>query len=221
MFKMFRNSRRSVLHRIVACLTISTALLGAGSASAEIVGALEAPSGFASGVSNIQGWAYTNTPGAELIQPFEVYMNGVQNMTIPCCGDRGDVQDAYSDAPLQTGFSGVYNWGRKALSTPQVTVEVVIRDTAGGELRLTKTVDLYKSSSFKFDREVKFDLDQGWCESSNESSAVEGAASMRCYGLMYASAEDEEVCAGYVEFSWDRATQGFRQSSDCIESDAF
>jgi len=132
--------------------------LPAVSANAEIIGSLEAPSGFASGISNVQGWVFTNTPGAELIQPFAVLINGVEEFKVPCCGDRGDVQDAYPDAPLLTGFSGVRNWGLDwtAINNPvsadtpqgggpatQITVQVVVTDTMGGLKLLTKIVDLY------------------------------------------------------------------------------
>ena len=48
----------------------------AGPAQAEIVGALEAPFDYASQISNVQGWVYTTNPGAELIQPFDVRING-------------------------------------------------------------------------------------------------------------------------------------------------
>ena len=85
--------------------------LSAMPADADIFGELEAPSGFASGISNVQGWAFTNTPGAELIQPFDVLIDGEVQFRVPCCGDRGDVQDNFPGAPLLSGFSGAYNWG--------------------------------------------------------------------------------------------------------------
>lgn len=140
--------------------------LSAAPASAEIMGNLEAPDGFASGISNVQGWAYTTTEGAELIQPFPVLINGVEQFKVPCCGDRGDVQDAFPGAPLLTGFSGVYNWGlawtelnveaELSADTPQgivfdptqITVQVQVEDTMGGSVLLTKIVDLYHPTSW-------------------------------------------------------------------------
>ncbi len=135
-------------------------LLHASPASAEIFGLLELPSGVASGTSNVQGWAYTTTPGAELIQPFDVLIDGEVAFKVPCCGDRGDVKDANPDAPLLTGFSGVRNWGLdwvakngggEVLSADspqgispgtQVVVQVLVTDTAGGSKLLTELVDL-------------------------------------------------------------------------------
>lgn len=125
------------------------------------MGVLELPSGVASGISNVQGWAYTTTEGAELVQPFAVLIDGVEQFKVPCCGDRGDVQATNPGAPLLTGFSGVYNWGLAwvglnpvlaSADRPQgilipppsteILVQVVVTDTAGGSKVLSKTVDL-------------------------------------------------------------------------------
>ncbi len=136
-------------------------------ANAAIFGTLEAPDEFASGISNVQGWAYTDTPGAELVQPFDVLLDGEVQFQVPCCGDRGDVMAANPGAPLQTGFSAVYNWGLawvarntavpvSAGDSPQggggggtsVVVQVRVTDTMGGEKLLTKVVSLYHPTTW-------------------------------------------------------------------------
>ncbi|MDG2304688.1 MAG: hypothetical protein P8R42_08515 [Candidatus Binatia bacterium] len=120
-------------------LTISTLLLlhtFATPAAAEIIGLLETPEGFASQVGNVQGWVYTTTPGAELIQPFDVLIDGVKTGEVPCCSERGDVNEGDPSIPLRTGFSGVTNWAREAGRGP-ITVQVRVRDTMGGEVLLT------------------------------------------------------------------------------------
>ena len=105
-------------------------------AAAEIIGLLETPDGFASQVGNVQGWVYTTTPGAELIQPFDVLIDGVKTGEVPCCSERGDVNEGDPSIPLRTGFSGVTNWAREAGRGP-ITVQVRVRDTMGGEVLLT------------------------------------------------------------------------------------
>ncbi|MDG2307666.1 MAG: hypothetical protein P8R42_24030 [Candidatus Binatia bacterium] len=151
--------------RITAWARAVLALVGLGfslqatPARAEIIGTLELPSVYASGISNVQGWVYTTTPGAELIQPFAVLIDSVEKFKVPCCGDRGDVQETHPGAPLLTGFSGVYNWGLTwveqnsviVADSPQggspsgadVLVQVVVTDTMGGFAIFGQTVQLF------------------------------------------------------------------------------
>ncbi len=224
-----RAARVHVAVATVACL------IAASPAGAAVHGLLEAPSGHASQVSNIQGWAYTTTPGAELIQPFDVLIAGVTVQQVPCCSDRGDVRDSNPEAPLQTGFSGVVNWSREALdASGPVVVSVVVRDTAGGELVLEKTVDLYALASFPFSRSVGFiEVDgatggvpaagiTGRCTLANVVGAEEDpVAELACTNLQSTKGNGAEVedCTGEVRFTWDKASQGFRQSSFCEEKE--
>ncbi len=200
-------------------------------ASAGLHGVLEAPVGFASQVSNVQGWAYTTNPGAELVQPFEVYLDGRKVQEVPCCSDRADVREAQPGAPLRTGFSGVLNWSREAIDADgPVEVEVVLRDTTGAELRLTETIELYALSSFPFARSVGFaspdgvaadgvvDAAAARCRLSNVPAASdEPVAEIACRNLVATRGDgsEHEVCEGEVRFTWDKASQGFRQSSFC------
>lgn len=227
-------------------VTAFLVLIGAATADdgdAAIIGTLEAPSGFASQVSNVQGWAYTTTPGAELVDAFDVRIDGVAVQQVPCCSDRGDVREAHAEAPLRTGFAGVLNWSREALQADgAVVLSVVVRDTAGGELVLEETLDLYAVASFPFSRSVAFArrelpavlladgpdvpvvIDREDIESRCALSNVippggHPTAQLSCRGLTATKADgsDVEVCDGEIRFLWDRASQGFKQSSDCEE----
>ena len=206
---------------------------GAQSASAAITAQLEAPAGFASQVSNIQGWAFTTEPGASLVQPFTVRLNGRKILEVPCCSDRGDVQDVHPDAPLRTGFAGVTNWSREALGVDgPALLTVEIHDTAGNHVTLEREIDLYALASFPFARGVAFSEVQplaaaggfgspevvGRCDVSNvENEGGQTVAELACTKLTATNGSQTESCDGRVRFTWDRGSQGFRQSSFCEE----
>ncbi len=216
---------------LASAMLIPTVL--AEPASAEIIGALETPSGFASQVGNVQGWAYTTTPGASLIQPFDVLIDGVKKMEVPCCSERGDVKGDDPDIPLRTGFSGVTNWAREAGGDP-ITVEVRVRDTMGGEILLTQTdVEVVAlATGFPFSSVVEWGdvagpVSEGVqglstsitsrCTLSNTGEFTPGAAELACTNLVSTKGDgsETELCDGSVRFSWDKASQGFKQVSDC------
>ena len=218
---------------ILLVSTLLTLIAVAEPASAEIFGLLETPDGFASQIGNVQGWAYTTTPGAELVQPFDVLVNGVKKMEVPCCSERGDVKGEDPDIPLQTGFSGVTNWAREAGGDP-IAVQVRVRDTMGGEKLLTQpSVAVYGLASFPFSSVVEWgevsgpvsDGPQGGlplsitsrCTLSNTGVFTPGSAELVCTNLVSTKGDGSEVemCAGGVRFGWDKASQGFKQVSDC------
>ena len=220
-------------------------LLAATPAHAEIMAVLELPSGFASGVSNVQGWAYTTTPGAELIQPFAVLIDGVEQFKVPCCGDRGDVKDAHPDAPLLTGFSAVYNWGLAApmapvkatagtpqgILAPQITVQVVITDTMGGLEILTQKVFLFHPTTWPFSKLVTWKLPEmatsadaaqgilippdATCTLFNSAIFTDGAAELRCTNLVFTAPDDTTKTCSSAYLSWDKGSQSFRLTSPC------
>lgn len=222
---------RRIFTNLAAGLVALLTLIGAGRADAEIIGQLETPKDSAAGVGSVQGWVYTNTPGATLIQPFDVYVNGVKIMSVPCCSERGDVHAALADAPLRTGFSGTTNWAREAGRGP-VDVEVVVRDTAGGRTVLrSSNVDIHATSSMPFamgagwtrwDEALVYPETAtsasppmpSWCSLAN--SPLDGNAELVCMGLTSRGRGGlVETCDGGVRYTWDRATQGFRQTSSC------
>lgn len=231
----------------VACSVVGLGLLVPNpSAHAEIIGLLEAPNGYASGISNVQGWVYTNTPGAELIQPFSVLIDGVEQFKVPCCGDRGDVQAVNPGAPLLTGFSGVYNWGLAwvdanpilAADAPQggppsteVTVQVLVTDTMGGFKLLTKNVDLYnptpwpRSKLAQWEESLVVSAPQGIvlidpvtseCALMNDALYLNDAASLRCQDLVFTAPDDSTITCPNLYFDWDVVSQSFKLTSDCF-----
>lgn len=218
--------------RVTLCLAIFLLASAATPASSEIIGVLESPSGFASQIANVQGWVYTTTPGAELIQPFDVLVNGEKIMSVPCCSDRSDVKGGDPDIPLRTGFSGVTNWAREAGSEAPVVVQVLVTDTMGGSTLLTQSgVEVFGLTSFPFSATVEWAEVAGplggggplpspiasKCLLSNSSEFTPGAAELTCTGVVATKGDlsETEMCDGTVRFSWDKASQGFKQTSNC------
>lgn len=221
------------IRRTTKTLLLAMSLLTwiATPASSEIIGLLESPSGFASQIANVQGWAYTTTPGAELIQPFDVLVDGEKIMSVPCCSDRLDVKGDDPAIPLLTGFSAVTNWAREAGEDP-VVVQVLVTDTMGGSKLLTQSgVEVFGLASFPFSAmmewaEVAGPLGGGGplpspiaarCLLSNSSEFTPGAAELTCTGVVATKGNlsETEMCEGTVRFSWDKASQGFKQTSNC------
>ena len=238
------GARRALL-AVVPVVAAALALAGVAPAEGGIVGLLEAPTGIASGISNVQGWVYTTTPGAKLVQPFDVLVDGVKVMQVPCCADRGDVQAAHPEAPLATGFSAVFNWSL-ALSGgasaplrseraqgevgPLKTVSVVVTDDRGGSLVLGNDVAVVRAG-FDFNRTVRWNLPisptagkpaggtlpSHGCMLVNTSILTPEAAEMICTGVLFeASDHRTTLCSDVVYWSWDRASQSFRVTSDCV-----
>lgn len=211
-------------------LIMATALVLAVAAPsrAQIMGSLEGPGAVGTQIANLQGWAFTTAPGAELIQPFQVRIDGADALLVPCCGDRGDVQDAFPNAPLQTGFSAVYNWALLRGGGRTVLVEVIVRDTAGNERILSKSVDVYALSRKTAlyhnlwaaeESAPSAPNREGYCRLSNEETPTSGPAQLRCHNLVATrfNADTSFVITpcNAVTLSWDRTTQGFVQTSDC------
>ena len=206
----------------------------AAPARAQITGLLELPDGFASGIANIQGWVFTSTPGAELVQPFEVRIDGDLAIEVSCCSSRGDVAASFPQAPLRTGFSAVYNWGLVATAEPastsqatgprEILVEVLVTDTMGGSKTLSKMVELYHSSpGWPRSTRAHWKPVEGpvkavdaECTLSNTATFTPNAAEMMCTNLIFTS---PGIAKSYLcpesYFSWDSGSQSFRRTSDC------
>ena len=99
------------------------ALLIGASSFATINVTLENPAqgDTASGVTAISGWAYSTEGAAVTVKK---RLNGEVLEEIPCCGPREDVQAVHSDAPLETGFGLLFNYGRLPAGVHTIGVEV-------------------------------------------------------------------------------------------------
>jgi len=218
--------------------------LGAGAAHGGIVGLLEAPTGIASGISNVQGWVYTTTPGAKLVQPFDVLVDGAKVMQVPCCADRGDVKAAHPEAPLATGFSAVFNWSlitdplgpladRPEGELAPNVVEVLVRDDKGGMATLSSTVEAVQAG-FEFNRTMSWfplgpppkatartaggilPTDSTMCDLSNDSAFAPSAASLWCDIVVFEAPDRSLQGCVSIRFDWDPASQSFRLVTTCI-----
>jgi hypothetical protein len=119
-----------------ACLGVlcGVLLFAASPALAAIVYSLENPSNgqFISGISTISGWAFAQS-GAPV--NVELLVNGQPtNITIPCCGPRADVQAQNPQAPLDTAFGLLLNYG---IFDPITLKSIGVQLTAANESPVT------------------------------------------------------------------------------------
>ncbi len=109
------------------------------------------------GIGTINGWAFA-TNGA----PVTVYMriDGItqEDSIIPCCSSRADVQMAVDGAPLETSYSGVFNYA--LLSPGAHTIGVEIRAEGCEPVMLERTVSVAKLGNVEVVE--NFDLDGAW-----------------------------------------------------------
>jgi len=154
--------------------------------------------GVASGVSNAQGWAFS--PGAT-IASVKLFVDGQKEATLPCCSERGDVQEAMANAPLLSGFSGVLNWGR--LSAGEHEMLLVVKDSLGQEkksVRTVRTIKILRETNFVRDLSSRF-----------ASCEFESTDAFECSGLEFASGS----CEGPVKFRWSNGKQAFEVIEGC------
>ena len=109
------------------------------------------------GIGTINGWAFA-TNGA----PVTVYMriNGTtqEDYIIPCCSPRADVQREVEGAPLNTGYSGVFNYA--LLSPGEHTIGVEIRAEGCEPVMLDHTVSVARLGNVEVVEE--FSLEEAW-----------------------------------------------------------
>ena len=109
------------------------------------------------GIGTINGWAFA-TNGA----PVTVYMriDGItqEDSIIPCCSSRADVQMAVDGAPLDTSYSGVFNYA--LLSPGEHTVGVEIRAEGCEPVIIDRTVSVARLGNVEVVEE--FSLEEAW-----------------------------------------------------------
>jgi secreted trypsin-like serine protease len=175
----------------------------------------------ATGISNVQGWAYTTTPGAEIERHVEVFIDGEFAMLVPCCGDRGDVEA--SGGPLLAGFSGVYNWG--LLESGSHELKVVITSTIGEQLVIYRDLNTARFGNHPFVREMEFTNGSGGeytggtlsCETVPASAPenMSSQATVRCFNWLAEARNSSTVCEGNdpdnaLYLAFDRSSQSFK-----------
>jgi len=183
-------------------LVVLTLALAAHPAAARLVGILEEPaaSGECAGVRNIRGWVYS-TIHSELEQPFQVYIDDVKSIEVPCCASRGDVAQTVGGAPTRSGFSGVFNFGLLAPGRHRVRVEV--RSRAGERLSLEATCASRRIGADP--RLSNLDLDndgEGYCETDLDDPGL-----VCCEGVRTQGPVGPQICHN-VCYRWDVAAQG-------------
>ena len=93
------------------------------------------------GIGTINGWAFA-TNGASVTVYLRIDGTTQEDSIIPCCSSRADVQMAVAGAPLNTSYSGVYNYA--LLSPGEHTVGVEIRAAGCEPVMLEHTVSVAK-----------------------------------------------------------------------------
>jgi len=198
---------------VATCLRILIVVAAASRSDAAIVGVFEEPEGISSGVGNVRGWAYSTVKGATILSPLEVRIDGAPAYQVPCCSARGDVVAADPKAPLDTGFSGVFNWG---LLTPGMhDVEVVVKSSAGESRTFSVKITTVRIGDKTFLSRLRF-TGESKCTFGNASAGGDDARIV-CTNLLAEQAKDGAVslCAGGISISWNKASQSFEVTSDC------
>ena len=177
-------------------------------ADAAIIASLEEPNGSATGISLVRGWAFSTTPGASINTLIEVFVDGVSVLLVPCCSNRSDVRSVYPQAPLLTGYGGVFNY--QNLSAGTHTIAAVIRSSVGEQVTLSKQFDVVlPSDGFSFLDSVQFTNDT-FCTLGNSPNGPYFPAQIQCANVAARRGNFVEVCPGFEVFRWDRASQGFK-----------
>ena len=122
-------------------------LFGPSAARATITATLENPPDgeHMSGIHTISGWAYSDTGVPVSVR---LRIDGELQETIPCCGDRSDVQAEFPDAPLATSFSLLFNYGR--LSAGVHTIGIEVQATGEAAVVLDHAVAVVKPGDVEF-----------------------------------------------------------------------
>ncbi|MDG2303109.1 MAG: hypothetical protein P8R42_00420 [Candidatus Binatia bacterium] len=191
----------------VATLALVLPLLLAGPATARLIGTLEEPvnGGQCAGIGNIRGWVYSST-GSELVQPFQVSIDGQKSIEVPCCGSRGDVSSKQAGAPARSGFSGVLNFG--LLSPGSHKVSMSIQSRAGEKLTLETTCTSRRIGADPRLSDLDLDNDgAGYCESDLDDPSL-----ICCEGVKTVGPGGAQICQN-VCYRWDRAAQGLVMSA--------
>ena len=135
----------------IACIV--WIVLGMQPAHAALMAELEGPLNNqpVSGIGIIRGWAFSDTVGSRISQ-VTLRIDGKDITTIPCCGERADVQGAFPQFPADntrnSGFGITFNYGN--LSAGAHTLEVAIQDSGGAQFNRAHTITVVKAGDFSY-----------------------------------------------------------------------
>lgn len=91
------------------------------------------------GISIAGGWAFSPEIG---IKPLvELWIDGEYAISMPCCSDRGDVPAVFPDAPILSGFAGIFNWLGLLPPGPH-SLWAIIDDHQGNRKVLEKNISI-------------------------------------------------------------------------------
>lgn len=200
-----------------AGLVLAGLIAWSAPAAAAIHYNLESPSTSfpASGVGNVAGWAYTDTPGAKINKLITVQIDNEPSFRVPCCSGRGDVQAVHPSAPINTGFSGAHNFQR--LSPGTHTIKLTIKSSAYETKVVTKQFEVVKVSPYKFLDSFKW-KSGAECESVNGMDPAHGNAGAVCNKTRAVSkgpGNPSADCNGTLQFAFNRAAQTFHPVAGC------
>ena len=109
------------------------------------------------GIGAINGWAFA-TNGAPVTVYLRIDGTTQEDSIIPCCSPRADVQRKVEGAPLNTSYSGVYNYA--LLNPGEHTVGVEIRAEGCEPVIIDRTVSVARLGNVEVVKE--FSLDGAW-----------------------------------------------------------
>ena len=109
------------------------------------------------GIGMIHGWAFA-TNGAPVTVYLRIDGTTREDSVIPCCSPRADVQRKVEGAPLNTSYSGVFNYA--LLNPGEHTVGVEIRAEGCEPVIIDRTVSVARLGNVEVVKE--FSLDGAW-----------------------------------------------------------
>ena len=211
--------RSSLAAVVLGAIAVAAPWLAPGRASAAIVAALEEPADSSTtnaGVALIQGWAFSTSPGATINPVVPVSIDGTPTIEVTCCSSRADVQNSFPNAPLRTGFGGVFNW---QLLVPGIhTINVVVTSNQGESKTLTATFTTARFGGISFATSLRFSDDKGSHCTSMNTSSLPTQATLACTNVILTLPDgSEQICASpnVAPYVWDPGAQGFRLSGPC------
>lgn len=162
--------------------TLCALLLAVAPVQAEIEANLDSPaSGPLAGNDLLSGWAFATVDGATVPVTVTVFIDGVDQDEVLCCGQRADVQALVPGAPLNTGFAGLVPYGELAQGPHTIGVRI----TAEGcdDVIINRSIQVIKPGNASFIQNLDFSgatftgLSDGFDATGVEVTSADGTVS--------------------------------------------